>query len=521
MSRFGWIVSTVLITLAGVLGLVRWSGARTHALPPSTTDLGELFERAPTDENQAFHYTPPVPLARLATEWEPQRALVLGMALPELMADQSIAHYQRDLLVAAHDLVDVYVFCEHDHTRAMAYFLSLLNELPQAEAVLARTDFVDSRNLSRWTRDYGPVFGIKPNQGLVMLDHVYRNLTLDLEERVESKSDSLRKFMSLQGDAMPGDVAVYLQQRFDTEVDVVRPPLWMDGGDFIHDGKGNVFISAQTLVRNGGNKSALTELFRRYFGAKQLHVLHALPGSTVNHLDMVIKFLDANTVVVADYQSDDDENLNRYRRQLTQSVRTILAENEAYLRKHFPSLRILKMPMPPIMFMSEEEILAEGASEFLQAMAVNWGLTTADNLQHLRQAELRQLEESTLHRIRGEVGRVNLSSVDGFNAVLRHYGQLPMDKYFDMHSESVTRYRSYINSLFLHSTAGRQAFLVPRFSGRTTAETARLTAWESQVATTYHQAWPDAEIRWINCDGMITDMGFIHCTTITVPDWKL
>ena len=516
-------VSGLIFILIGAIAVNVFLWFRhDRAAPEKSPETFAQFEQSPDEGSgtATFRYTPPVKLARLVNEWEPQQALVVGMSLPEVMAAPDIAQYQLKLLEIAHQYMEIYVFCEDDFSRAYAYFLSLINRRPDADAILAKTHFVDSRNLIRWTRDYGPIFGIKPDKGLVAIDFIYRNLTRDLEELTHDKPETLRKFMTLQGDAMPGDLAVYLQQRFETEVEIVRPPLSMDGGDFVHDGQGNIFVSSQTLIRNGGNKPALTELFRRYFGAKQLHVLQSLPGSTVNHLDMIVKFLDPTTVVLPDYQIDGGEQLNRYRTELTKKIQSVLTENESYIRKYLPNVRILKMPMPPIMFKSPDEILLEARSEFLRFMALGRGLMPPEQINQLKEPGLAELEERTQALIRSEMGNIDWLSIDGFNAVLRHYGQLPMDKYFDVHSESVTRYRSYINSVFLHNTDGRQAFIVPQFSPQNAAEVARMKTWENQVEKIYHQVWPQAQIHWVNCDAMVTDMGFIHCTTITVPAWR-
>ena len=139
----------------------------------------------------------------------------------------------------------------------------------------------------RWTRDFGPIFGLSRHDQLIAIDNVYRNLNRDLEEAAYQENDSFRRFITHQGDAMPGDLAVEIEERYEIPVELVRPPIMLDGGDFVHDGRGNVFISTQTLVRNGGNRHTLEELFRHYYGAKKLHVLQALPGATVAHLDMI------------------------------------------------------------------------------------------------------------------------------------------------------------------------------------------------------------------------------------------
>ncbi len=464
-----------------------------------------------------FRYTPPVALDRLANEWEPQRALIMSLSLPEAMANFDIARYYINVLELAHPYLDIYVFCEHEHGRAYAYFLSLINRHPQAEAILERTRFVDSRNLMRWTRDFGPVFGVDGNEELVAIDFVFRNLIKELEEEALQKKDAVRDFMMLQGDAMPADVVAMLQANYDIPVKIVRPALSMDGGDFVSDGRGNVFVSTQTLARNGGNREELESLFRQYFGASKLHVLESLPGATVRHLDMILKFIDFDTLVLPDYQEALEKPMNAYQRELNRAVRDALDKNERYLRKRFPDYRILKAPMPPILFRGEREVFVQAKQEFIKVVAHERGLWLGDESDEITSKELVRLEKEVVRMIREETPGADISTMEGFDAVLKAYGQMPLQTVLELHAESVTRYRSYINSVFLNSDANGQAFLVPRFTSSDPEESKRFEEWEAKVESVYKSAWPEANIHWVNCDSMISDLGFLHCTTITVP----
>lgn len=498
--------------VAYILGLSQSKGSRSlHEEVPAD------FEQGGPSIPATFRYTHPIPLKRLATEWEPQRALVLSASFPAMMSANDISIFQVQLLDIARQYVDILFFSEHDDNRAYAYFLSLIQTHPDAAQIMEKTHFVDSRNLMRWARDFGPIFGFDQKDGLIAIDFVYRNLNRDLAESAQGSSETFRHFMTQQGDAMPADVAVELQDRYEIDVQLTRPPLWMDGGDFVHDGQGNVFVSHQTLIRNGGNRHALEELFRRYFGAKKLHILASLPGATVNHLDMILKFVNSDTLMIPDFHHAPSESLNPYRRELSRRVREILEKNETYLRKNFPDRRIIKVPMPPIMFMSPDEILKEAQTEFLRIMALNKGVMTGAEINSLNEPGRIALEQKMKQIMTREIGHADFSSTDGFNAVLRHYGQVALDKYFDLHSEAVTRYRSYINSLFLRNAAGDHGFVIPRFTSTDPVENQNLRAWEQEVAKAYKSAWPDANIHWINCDTMVTDMGFIHCVSITVP----
>jgi len=467
-----------------------------------------------------FQITPPIELSRLATEWEPQQALILSLSFAEAMEDLEIARNFASTLDVAHSYLDIYVFGDQEEHKDHAQLLSLLSNHPRIESILAKTQFIDSRKLLRWSRDFGPIFGFGTDGQLVTIDPVYRDMIKPLEEatlNIDEPLDPLRDLFNLHGDAMPSEVAATLQTEYDISVDIVRPPVSMDGGDFISDGEGNVFVSRQTLVRNGGNRSELEKIFRSYFGARNLHILEALPGRTVPHLDMILKFLDNETIVLPDFKDSAVKAVNPYHAELNRKARWAIDKNERYLREHFPEYRILKIPMPPILFKGQEEIVAEAKQAFVKAFALEKELVGTDKINRLSNTQLVELERQVLTAIKREMPTADFSSFKAFDAVLRHYGQLGLDAYIDRYSEPVTRYRSYINSVFLHTEDGRQAFMAPRFTSSDPGESALLKKWEAEVDKAYRTAWPEAKVYWINCDSMVSNLGFLHCASVTVP----
>ena len=474
---------------------------------------------APSGES-LFQITPPVELSRLANEWEPQQALILSVSFPEAMEDLEIARNFVNILDAAHPYLDIYVFCEQEKHKEYAHFMSLIHHHPRVEAIMEKTHFIDSRSLLRWVRDFGPIFGFGTDNQLVTLDMVYRDPMKSLEEaalQLDEPLDPLRDFFNLHGDAMPAEVAALLEFEYEIPIEIVRPPVSMDGGDFISDGRGNIFVSRQTLVRNGGNRSELENVFRQYFEAKQLHILEALPGRTVPHLDMIVKFLDHETIVLPDFKESAEEAINPYHAELSRRARSVIDKNERYLRKHFPDHKFLKMPMPPILFKSREEIVNQAKQSFVKAVALDKGIVAAEKINRLTDPQLVELEKTVLTTIRKEMPTADLSTPESLDGVLRHFGQLPLDAFIDRYSEPATRYRSYINSVLLHAKDGRQAFLVPQFTSSDAGEGALLKEWEREVESVYRTAWPEARIHWINCDSMVSELGFIHCATLTVP----
>ena len=59
--------------------------------------------------------------------------------------------------------------------------------------------------------------------------------------------------------------------------------------------------------------------------------------------------------------------------------------------------------------------------------------------------------------------------------------------------------------------------MVPQFTSKDANESASLKKWEAKAEKAYKSAWPKAKVHWINCDSMVSDLGYIHRATITVP----
>ena len=209
-------------TTSIALALAFWLGQRLAEPDSPQLPTPAEFELASGHDGATFRFTAPQPLKRLITEWEPQRALVLSTSFSSLMSAPDVSLFQIRLLEVAHQYNDILVFSEHDQTQPHAYFLSQIRELPQGDSILAKTHFIDSRNLMNWTRDFGPIFGLDRKDELVAIDYVYKNLNRDLEEAAFKDTDSFRRFMTLQGDAMPADLAVEVAQRYDVPVELVR-----------------------------------------------------------------------------------------------------------------------------------------------------------------------------------------------------------------------------------------------------------------------------------------------------------
>ena len=137
---------------------------------------------------------------------------------------------------------------------------------------------------SIWSRDYGPV-GINDETGaLAIVDTTYRHFAVRVDD-----------------DAMSCELAGVL------EADCHTTSLILDGGNYMSDGKGNVFVTKRVYDWNRAIAPAkVDELLKTYLHANTLHVLDyaknaaGQPADGTGHMDMFAKLVGACKVLVVE-----------------------------------------------------------------------------------------------------------------------------------------------------------------------------------------------------------------------------
>lgn len=79
--------------------------------------------------------------------------------------------------------------------------------------------------------------------------------------------------------------------------------LTIDGGNFIHNGSG-IGITTNRIISENESMSIqeLNDFFKENFGINKLFILPVEPGDETGHIDGMVRFIDSNTVIVADYE---------------------------------------------------------------------------------------------------------------------------------------------------------------------------------------------------------------------------
>ena len=136
---------------------------------------------------------------------------------------------------------------------------------------------------SVWSRDYGPVGIDEATQTLGIVDTTYRHHAT----RVNDDAMSCRLAGELGGECY-------------------RTNLVLDGGNYMTDGQGNVFLTSIVYDWNRSlTRGRVNELLRSFLGAKQIHILDYAKNSSgdpldgTGHIDMFAKLVGDCEVLVA------------------------------------------------------------------------------------------------------------------------------------------------------------------------------------------------------------------------------
>ena len=519
-----WLLGGILIGGAAAYPISRTLLVAKN--PPPSTGAPAFAGVSGGFSSPLLDTTAPVPLRRLVLPWESHRAVVLGLT-PEVIDNQpGVYAALLELIRIAAEFVDVGVMYP-DHAPDTETRTTLrVSEMPQAEAISRRLQFIPSSISSVWVRDTLPQYAIARSNRLVLIDSRSVDLTSDptqllgllSDQRSEEPSRASRadrKLKQIFGDDIaPSFLATYLRFETGEEVRVVRPPLALDGGDFISLSTDDVVVSESTLRYNGGRDDELRATIRDYFGVKRVHFLPTLPGRTIDHLDFILQGIDAGVVVIArPPPAPVQPRLHAAR--LDDRIRKTLTKNRDYLRAHFPKLRIIELPMlPPIMAAPEQvrekirqRITLRLAAQHRIDLDAYWHGPPGNPAGAAAAAQLK--------RILAE--RFGAGTPTDFDRVAREVLGDSVANLEATFVEDQTIYRTYVNATLLRAVDGRTAIIIPRYHPRNDAERSMIAAMEEEVLRAYRAAVPEARLIWLDCDDLINEMGAVHCVTHTVP----
>lgn len=291
------------------------SAQEDHRMSPSERALLPQYMLSRGVNPGTAAVTPPSSPVRTIAEWEELQALMVGWrTYPSIL---------REIVRAAKQETRVIVVYASPDSPA-----SLTNYLAAGGVDTINVTFLNAPLNSVWSRDYGP--------WSVYTNDVDSLLTIDWIYNRPRPSD----------DAVPVAVSNYLNtplyQTTTTPWNLVHT-----GGNFMTDGLGTGFSSKLVLDENspaGGfginhSEQKIDSIMQAFMGIDRFIKMDKLPYDVIHHIDMHMKLLDEQTLLVGQYPPGIADGPQ-------------IEANLNYVVSTFPSAfgtpyNVIRIPMPP------------------------------------------------------------------------------------------------------------------------------------------------------------------------------
>ncbi len=249
--------------------------------------------------------TPPTSPVRTIGEWEELQGFLITWTSYQSMLKEIVRYAKEE--------TRVYIVCSNSTT--------VINYLAANNIDTVNITFMQVPFNSVWSRDYGP-WSAYTNEvdTLITVDWIYnRPRPLD--------------------DAIPGLVASQLNTPF-YETTTAPWNLIHTGGNFMTDGFGTGFSSKLVLIENPSKTEAeIDSIMNRFMGINRYIKMDPLPYDVIHHIDMHIKLLDEETLLIGEYPAGVADGPQ-------------IEANLLYVLNNFNSIygtpyKIIRIPMPP------------------------------------------------------------------------------------------------------------------------------------------------------------------------------
>ncbi|MFI5172415.1 MAG: agmatine deiminase family protein [Chitinophagales bacterium] len=278
---------------------------------------------APWELNKNFDFTgsrlisgytnPPQSAVRASAEWEEIDALMVTWT--------DYVSTVREIVKYAREECKVYIVCSDSN--------SVIENLELNLIPLDNIYFLQEPYNSVWCRDYGPWNVYQNNaDSLYLIDWIYNRPMRPQDNEIPA---AIAEFTSLP---------IY---------QTILPPydFVATGGNFMVDGWGTAFSSKLILDENDGTELSIepkTEdeidtIVKRFMGIKNYIKMETLPYDEIHHIDMHLKLLDEETLLVGEYPEGVADGPQ-------------IEENLNYILTNFNSVfgtpyKVVRIPMPP------------------------------------------------------------------------------------------------------------------------------------------------------------------------------
>ncbi len=178
--------------------------------------------------------------------------------------------------------------------------------------------FVEGATNTVWVRDYGAIGTYSGLDGTL----AFQDFTYKPRERGLDNAAGYAVWRQVAGEVQPAGPR--------------RMSLALEGGDLMTDGFGTLITSTLTADHNRRGARGVAWQFGERLGAQRSFFLDRMPSAPQNHLDMYMKFLDEETLLVGQYTAGSAAD-----KTLENNVRYLSTLTSCYGRPY----RIFRVPL--------------------------------------------------------------------------------------------------------------------------------------------------------------------------------
>ncbi len=270
-----------------------------------TTEEAEMMKNYRFPVSAQGIKTPPSFPVRTMAEWEPLGALIITWT-----SYQSIL---RQVVDFAQEEVPLYIICSDSN--------SVKTYLTQGGVPLTNLNFIIAPFNSIWVRDYGPwtVYGGGVDS-LLLIDWVYN--------RPRPNDDaSPQAFADRYGAGL-----------HETTLEPYR--FVATGGNYMADGLGTAFSSKLIIEENSSKTEAqINSIVSDFMGINRYIKMDVLPYDGIHHIDMHMKLLDEETLLVGQYPQGVSDGP-----QIELNLQYVLNNFQTPFGRPY---KVVRIPMPP------------------------------------------------------------------------------------------------------------------------------------------------------------------------------
>lgn len=250
--------------------------------------------------------TPPPTPVRTIAEWEELQAMMITWtSYPNILA-QMVDYAQDECLV--------YIVCSDSN--------SVKSSLTSYSVPLVNLRFIIAPFNSIWSRDYGPMTAYTSNiDSIKIIDWKYNRPSRPQDDQVPTYIASFMGVPIYQAISSPDDFIA-------------------TGGNFMTDGHRTAFSSKLILTENPTKTEAqIDTILRKYNGINRYIKMNTLPYDGIHHIDMHMKLLDEETLLVGQYPTGVSDGP-----QIELNLQYILNNFQTCFGKPY---KVVRIPMPP------------------------------------------------------------------------------------------------------------------------------------------------------------------------------